>query len=174
MKSVFFVLFLFLMPVFQNVNSKIKLEIGFVLSAEDVKELGFPIYEGEGRNRKQKGRVEFIATHPNQLRPFIVRQIEGVRYEIAFDKSSREVKYIHTNDEQFRTVEGLKTGDCMSAREGELHPYPGWELQGEPAKDGWIPVFGFNGMPLGFNGAKFSQTEKKACIVITGFSKGSN
>lgn len=77
---------------------------------------------GTKLNRKYipKKATKLIATHPSQLRPFIERTIDGVKYVIAYDEKTREIKYIHTTDKKFRTVDGLRVLGELSLKREQL------------------------------------------------------
>src|SRR5580765_7665963 len=65
-------------------------------------------------------KVGQMATAASQLRPFIVTSIKGVEYTIAYDERTRRIKYINTDDDNFRTSNGLKVDDEISFTVEEL------------------------------------------------------
>lgn len=104
-------------------------EIGSKLSAKDV---------------PKKRNMELFMTHSAQFRPFIKKEINKVEYVIAYDEKTREVKYLYTNDSDFKTTRGLKVGDYVEVKGSEVQIYPGWEIRGPEDEDGWHPLIGFD------------------------------
>ena len=105
----------------------IKLEIGSVLKPEFI----------------PRTTNELCMTHPGQLRPFIRHETNKVNYVIAYDDETRKIKYIKTNDEDFKTTEGLQVGKYIDVTRDKVRAYPGWEVRGPANKEGWHPVIGF-------------------------------
>ena len=68
-------------------------------------------------------------THPGHLRPFIERSVAGVKYIIAFDSKTREIKYTHTIDPDFRTTNGLQVGGEIPLKREQLQIIPYWEIR---------------------------------------------
>jgi hypothetical protein len=91
-----------------------------------------------------KKKFNFYMTHSSQLRPFIKRKIDNVKYVIAFDEKSREIKYISTHDKHFTSIDGLKVDDYLEFSIEDAYIYPGWEIRASALKDDWIPLIGFN------------------------------
>jgi hypothetical protein len=137
-------------------KSDIKLEIGAKL------------------NRKYIPRKisEEILTHPSQTRPFIKRTIDGVEYIIAFDQRTREIRYIHTDDKNFRTKNGLRVGSEISVAKNQIVSYPGWEVRAPITPDGWYPVVGYDLPKIGTSPDDASQKSSTLTLTIIGFSKG--
>jgi hypothetical protein len=138
-------------------QEKIKLEVGAKL------------------NRKYipKKVTEQIATNPSQFCPFIKRTIDGVEYIIAYDEKNREIRYIHTTDNNFRTASGLRVGSEIPLKREQLVIYPSWEIRAPVTSDGWYPVVG-DDLPIGYDlVAAFKDSETKM-VTIIGFSKGGN
>lgn len=144
-----------------------KLEIGSVLPAKYVSK-----------------RNHLYMTHPAQLRPFIERKINGVKYIIAYEKESREIKYIYTYDDSFKTSDGLQVGSYIEVNSAQIVAYPGWAVHGPETKDGWTLLIGFVNKMTTLNGdqevvidaleyppLQFGQTVK---VKIRGFVKGGN
>jgi len=136
----------------------VKLEIGAKLERKDL----------------PKKITEEMMTHPAQTRPFIRRSIRGVEYKIAFDRKTREIKYIYTNDLKFRTKDGLRVlGEIPLTRE-QLDVIPYWEIRAPMTPDGWYPVVGDDSKLFGFDlTASFKGNEIRS-VTILGFSKGGN
>ncbi|MDQ3799159.1 MAG: hypothetical protein M3384_06905 [Acidobacteriota bacterium] len=156
------ILFLFLICVCGSISnvtaqSDIKLEIGAKLPRKYLS--------------LEKG---LIATHASQLRPFVEVTIGNVDYQIAFEKKTRKIKYIHTDDEDFRTVGGFSVDSEITFTREQLIIFPYWEIRAPAASDGWFPVIGFD---ISMQGKEFIEKLKageKATTEISGFSKGSN
>jgi hypothetical protein len=114
------------------------------------------------------------STAASQLRPFIKVLIKGIHYKIAYEERTRRIKYIYTNDENFRTLDGAKVDDDLSFTVDELDIHPYWEIRGPKTSDGWYPVIAHDEPMLG--GAFIQKLKKgeRATMSINGFSKGSN
>ena len=117
-------LFLAPAPVQQ---SGVNLEVGVKLRKKDVKKSD-----------------PYTMTHPAQVRPFVERDVGGVLYRLAYNEKSREVRYIFTEDKDFKTAGGLKVGDIIEVSRGEMEAYLGWEVRAPKTSDGWHPLIGFN------------------------------
>jgi hypothetical protein len=83
-------------------------------------------------------------TAPAQLRPFIEREIDKVRYVIAYDDKTLRIKYLSTNDPDFKSSQGLKVGDFLDVKGDQVSVLPGWEIRAPGGEDGWQPLIGFN------------------------------
>ena len=123
----------------------IKLEVGSVLPARYVPK----------RNRN------FYMTHSAQFRPFIERDVAGVRYVIAYDEKRRLIKYISTSDKYFRSADGFQVGGYIEVHNEQLSVYPGWEIRGPEDKDGWQPLVGFNSEMTILEGGSDTKLELK-------------
>jgi len=121
-----------------------------------------------------KKQNNLLLTHPAQLRPYIERKIDGVKYAIAYDEDSRKIVYIFTNDEHFRTKDGLKVGQHIDLTSEQITRYPGWEIRGPKGKDGWNPIIGYD-LPEANPVLKESfERGKTVTVRIEAFSKGGN
>ncbi len=103
-------------------------EIGSKLSAKDV----------------PKKNVRHFMTHSAQFRPYIKKQIDDVEYLIAYDEKTREVRYLCTDDPDFKNAKGLKVGDYIEVTGREVVAYSGWEVRGPKDENGWHPLIGFD------------------------------
>ena len=81
-------------------------------------------------------------TQPAQLDPCVERVFDGVNYQVAYSEQKHRVTYLHTNDEKFRTAEGLKIGDSIPISQETLRAWPGWEMRAPMTGDGWWPIVG--------------------------------
>ena len=115
------------------------------------------------------------------MRPYIERNINGVDYIIAFSRETREIRYITTNDEDFRTANGLHVGSYVEVSRDEISAYPGWEIRAPRTEDGWYPVIGFVGvMTILREGREFqinvTELEPSRAVMakVIRFSKGGN
>lgn len=104
-------------------------EIGSKLSAKDV---------------PKKRNPNHFMTHSAQFRPYIKKQIDDVEYLIAYDEKTREVRYLYTDDSDFKNAKGLKVGDYIEVKGREVVAYPGWEVRGPEDDNGWHPLIGFD------------------------------
>src|SRR2546427_5223531 len=107
---------------------EIKLEIGSVLPTRYV---------------PQKNRNLYM-THSSQFRPYIERKVGGIKYIIAYEEKTREIKYISTYDKRFKTSGGLIVGGYIDVQGDQVSAYPGWEIRGPKSEDGWQPLLGFD------------------------------
>ena len=55
-----------------------------------------------------------------------------------------EIKYIYTEDKDFKTAQGLKVGSEISLTRDEVLIYPGWDVYSKISVDGWYPIVGYN------------------------------
>jgi len=120
----------------------------------------------------------FILTSPSQFRPYFVISIDSVDYIIAYDKMTLEIKYIITNDKDFKTTQGLKIGSEISLSSDEVLIYPGWNVYSKISDDDWDPIVGYN-FSINEDSTNFisNYTFKDLSTVtfkILGFSKGGN
>ena len=109
-------------------TNEIKLEIGSVLPTTYV---------------PQKNRNLYM-THSSQFRPYIERKVGGIKYIIAYEEETREIKYISTYDKRFKTSGGLMVGEYIDVQGDQVSSYPGWEIRGPDGEDGWRPLLGFD------------------------------
>ena len=91
-----------------------------------------------------KKNVRHFMTHSAQLRPYIKKQINDVEYLIAYDKKTLEVRYLYTDDADFKNAKGLKVGDYIEVKGREVVAYPGWEVRGPEDDNGWHPLIGYD------------------------------
>jgi hypothetical protein len=131
---------------------------------------------GAKLNRKYipKKLTKEIMTHPSQTRPFIEPSLGGVEYIIAFDPKTREIKYIHTIDPNFRTANGLHVSTEIPLTRAQLEIIPYWEIRAPVTPDGWYPVVGQDSHLFGFDLAGSFIGNETRLVSIVGFSKGGN
>jgi len=87
-------------------------------------------------------------TSPGQLDQCVNVTVNGVKYTVGYRMGaprSNVVTYVHTDDPNFRSPEGLRVGDVATVENPEyIIAAPGFEIYSRKGK-GWIPVVGFNG-----------------------------
>ena len=108
-----------------------------------------------------------------QLRPYIDVTIGKVDYLIAYEKETRKIKYIYTDDDDFRSSEGLKVDDEITVLWKDIDILGYFQLRAQAGRDGWQPVIaGFTA----FEGKYLENLEKAGKITteIDGFAKGYN
>jgi len=145
--------------------SEIKPEPGTVLPAKVVPKQNHHLY----------------MTHSAQLRPFIEREIAGIKYILAYDENTRVITYVYTADEKFET-DGLRVGSYIEVDDEQTIACPGWEIRGPASKDGWQPLIGFNSEMTVRKGGKdvtiylrtYRLPEEPVKAKISGFVKGGN
>lgn len=84
-------------------------------------------------------------THSSQFRPFVEIDINNIKYLIAYDEKTREVRYVSTQDPDFKSSRGLSINDYVEVKGSDVEVYPGWEIRAPAEEDGWQPLIGFNG-----------------------------
>ena len=133
-----------------------------------------------------KNNRELFMTAPSQLRPCIRKTIDQVKYVIAYDEKTREVKYLYTDDQHFKSSRGRRVGDFIEVTGDKVLIFPGWEIRtSEEEKNGWQPLVGFDSKMTILKDGK--ETELKSepppyslpadetfKIKIIGFVKGGN
>jgi hypothetical protein len=118
-------------------------------------------------------RTERCITRPSVVEPCVDVTDDGIHYTIAFD-AKHIITYIHTEDPNFKTSEGLKVGGFLDVKGEELRAFPGWEVRSPARADGWAPVVGYDQLvelPGGLKLLYSSTDEKHRTVVIAGFSK---
>jgi hypothetical protein len=113
-------------------------------------------------------------TAASRTRPFVELTIKDVEYLIAFDEKTREIKYIYTDDDNFRTVNGLTADSEITFTREQLIIFPYWQIRAPATPDGWFPVIGDGASPFGTDYIDKLKPGEKATTEISGFSKGSN
>lgn len=112
--------------------------------------------------------LDRVATAPSQSRPFIKLKIAGVQYTVAFDEETRRIKYIHTSDRTFRTVNGLQAGSQIKVTQEQLTDgFGGWYTFAGQTPDGWDVIVGTDLL----NDWKKGEVRT---LTIGGFKKGGN
>ena len=127
-----------------------------------------------GRKYIPKKITQVILTHPAQTRPFIERSIGGIKYIIAFDSKTREIKYIETTDPNFRTANGLRVLGEIPLTRDQLQVIPYWEIRAPITPDGWYPVLAYDSQMFGFDLVGSFKGNETRALTIFGFSKGGN
>lgn len=116
---------------------------------------------------KNKSR-SYIATAPSQMRPSFELKIDGIKYTIAFDEETRKIKFIHTLDRAFRTVNGLQPGSQVKVTQEQLSGgFGGWYTFAGQTPDGWDIIVGTPSTD------DWKEKETKT-LIIGGFKKGGN
>lgn len=140
---------------FARAQSGVKLEVGAKVPRK---------YVGDGSS--------LLATSASQLRPYIKKTIHKVDYLIAYEKGTRKISYIFTDDD-FRNSEGMRVGNEITVLWKQIEILGYFQLRGPAGKDGWQPVIG------GFTAFEGDYLEKaetvgKITTRIEGFVKGYN
>lgn len=120
--------------------------------------------------KNPKGRT---FTAASQTFPYIEVTIKEVDYLIAFDEASRKIKYIYTDDEDFKSSNGLEVDQEVTFKWDEIEVLGYFQLRGPEDKDGWQPVIGG---ASAFEGDFLERVEKAGQLTteIDGFAKGYN
>jgi len=92
---------------------------------------------------------------------------------IAFDKATRKIKYIYTDDEDFRSADGLRVDQEITIKWDDLDVLGYFQLRGLPDKNGWQPIVG---RMSAFEGDFLDRVKKAGHLTteIDGFAKGYN
>ena len=70
-------------------------------------------------------------------------QIDGVRFTtVGYDSRTRRIKYLFTQDDKFKTSDGLQVNSLISLAENEISSVKGWHTIGPRTRDGWRPILG--------------------------------
>jgi hypothetical protein len=82
------------------------------------------------------------ASSPSQFYPCIRNvQISGVRFtEVGYDSRTHQIKYLRTQDETFKTADGLHVNGVITLAENEVFAVRGWGVIGPRTSDGWRPI----------------------------------
>ena len=154
--SLSFLVFMMISVVSVDAQRDIKLEVDFKLSAKYTK--------------KPQG---LALTAAAQMFPFINVTIKKIDYLIAFDQDSRKIKYIYTDDEDFKDAAGLKVGQEITIEWEDLDILGYFQLRGPADKSGWQPIVGD---ASAFEGDFLEHVEKAGKLITTieGFAKGYN
>jgi hypothetical protein len=115
-------------------------------------------------------------TSSAQLDPCVERVFDGIKYSIAYGTDTHRVTYVYTDDEKFRTIDGLKVGDSIAVSRDTVVGEPGWQSYAPATGNGWLPVVGFDGLQIKLmDGSVIDLTSsegiKKGTALIRGFSK---
>ncbi|MFN0109256.1 MAG: hypothetical protein ACKVZH_10425 [Blastocatellia bacterium] len=123
---------------------------------------------------KKSEERKYIATHPSQLRPFIEQKVDGVKYTVAFDEETRRIKYIHTVDRAFRTVNGLQVLSRIEVTKEQITGgFGGWYTFAGQTPDGWDIIVASPLLPSDEKKSDWKKDEVKT-MTIAGFKKGGN
>ena len=98
-------------------------------------------------------KTTHCATRPSQIWSCADLVAGGARFKVGYDAKTRVVKYLFTEDRNFKTNDGLGVGSWIEVRQHELFLVRGWRIYGPRTKDGWRTVIG---TPFRFN----NQSEK--------------
>jgi len=120
------------------------LAIALVFVAHQEKKLTLDVGSKLPAREVPKKNRHLYVTHSSQLRPFIERDIDGIKFTIAYDEKTREITYLSTYDSGFKSVQGFRVGDYVDVNGNEIVAYPGWEIRAPGGEDGWQLLIGFN------------------------------
>jgi hypothetical protein len=128
------------------------------------------------RNNKDR-----CAIAPLQMLPCIPDvMVMGVKFKIAYDAHSSEIRYLYTDDQQFVTSEGLQVGSWIQVQTNQLEFFPGWNIYGPTTRDGWRTILssGLSGELEFSDGSVLDLSDPKSVphktgkVMIVGFEKG--
>jgi hypothetical protein len=87
----------------------------------------------------------FCMSSPGQMDICVKATLNRMKYVVGYRQRGSLVTYVHTEDLNFRSPEGLRVGDVLKIENSDsIIAAPGWEIYGRRGK-GWVPVIGFNG-----------------------------
>jgi hypothetical protein len=110
--------------------------------------------------------------------PCVERVFDGIKYQIAYSDETHRVSYVYTNDEKFRTVDGLKVGDSIPVSRKTVRALPRWLAYAPTARDGWQAIVADNLLQVKLKDGTVldltakDESDKSGEAVILGFSKG--
>lgn len=110
-------------------------------------------------------RTTDCATRPSQISACTELAAGGAKFKVGYDPQTRLVRYMFTDDRNFRTTDGLQVGSWIEVRQHELVLVPGWRIYGPKTAGGWRTVIG---TPLRFN----NQTEQVELSGLVQFEDG--
>lgn len=137
-------------------QSEIRLDIGAKISSTLAKKSSY-----------------YTFTAASQMFPAVDVSINNVEYTIAFDKKTRKIKYIYTDDEDFKNSDGFRVGETKTFKWADLDVLGYFEVRGPEDKNGWQAVIGGSSA---FEGHFLESFEKAGQFTteIIGFAKGYN
>jgi hypothetical protein len=91
-----------------------------------------------------KKNTNQCAATPSQFYPCIQDvEVGGVRFTVVgYDAHTSRIRYLFTEDENFRTADGLHVGGLIDLAETEIILVAGWHILGPRTKDAWRPILG--------------------------------
>jgi hypothetical protein len=96
----------------------------------------------------RRAEVGRCMSSPGQLDRCFRAVANGVKYTVAYRRRGIHgniVTYLHTDDPNFRSPEGLRVGDVVVIDNiTKIIAAPGFEIYASNA-NGWVPVLGFSG-----------------------------
>jgi hypothetical protein len=112
-------------------------------------------------------------TAASQLFPYVEESIKEVEYLIAFDQDTRKIKYIYTDDKDFKSSNGTKVGQEITLKWDDIDVLAYFQLRGPADKDGWQPVVAGTSA---FEGDFLERVRNAGKLIteIDGFAKGYN
>jgi hypothetical protein len=89
-----------------------------------------------------KNNTTECAATPSQVYPCVQNvKFGGVRFTtVGYDSRTRQIKYLFTQDDKFKTVDGLHVHGVITLAENETLFVKGWQIIGPRTKDGWRPI----------------------------------
>ena len=91
-----------------------------------------------------KNNTNECAATPSQTYPCLQDvEIAGVRFTVVgYDARSRRIRYLFTQDENFKTADRLQVGGPIELADDQILVIAGWHIIGPRSKDGWRPILG--------------------------------
>ena len=128
------------------------------------------------KRARKSAEPQLCMTRSAQLDPCVQRKFDGIKYTIAYSEETHRVTYVYTDDETFRTTDGLKVGDSIPVSKETVAGEPGWQSYAPATPDGWLPVVGTDGLRITLKDGTIidlmgSEGIKSGTAVILGFSK---
>jgi hypothetical protein len=134
-----------------------------------------------GHNQVPRNNRDRCAIAPLQTLPCIPGlMVGGVKFKIAYDAHSSEIRYLSTDDQQFVTNDGLQVGSWIQVQANQLEFFPGWNIYGPTSKDGWRTILssGLSGRLEFSDGSVLDLSDPRSVpnktgkVMIVGFEKG--
>jgi hypothetical protein len=91
-----------------------------------------------------KNNTTVCAATPSQTYPCVQNvKFGGVRFAtVGYDSRTQRIKYLFTQDDKFKTVDGFQVGGLISLAENQIISIKGWQIIGLRTEDGWRPILG--------------------------------
>ena len=106
----------------------IRLELGATLDARAIPRKKLGLWPTDARVTK--------------FDPCFVKEVNGVKYLIAYDKETSQITYVSTYDSNFKTGDGLMAGQYIDVSREQIKHAASGEMYALTSVDGWRVIVG--------------------------------